>query len=179
MTEETPGAVDPFAGLPRVKGFGDLPEVIPARQYMVMPYFDVPVRVVADQNLAEIELVEFLDKATTLDEADPRAMAIIRTFLRTLVHEDDWDTFWEAVRRYRQGAEDQMAFARYVIETATGHPFEEPSASSPGPSNTEQSSGVDYSLQERVQRRLEDQGRPDLALAALQARRAGVGASRP
>jgi hypothetical protein len=167
---------DPFAGLPRVEGFGQAPEVITSRRYMVMPYFGQDVRVTADQNLAEIELVEFLDKATTLDEEDPRAMALIRAFLRTLVHEDDWERFWGLVRQYRQGADDQMKFARHVVETATGHPFDVPSDSSGGPSPTEQSSGVDYSLQERVQHRLEGEGRPDLAMAALQARRGGGGA---
>lgn len=164
---------DKFAGLTRVTGFGqENANVTPGRTWVVMPYFDVEIRVTGDQDLAEIELAEFMDKALAIDETSPQAMTMARGFLRELVHPEDWEEFWSAVKRHRQGMEAQMAFARYVVEQITGHPTAAVSDSSPGPSNTATSSTVDYSLADRVQSRLESEGRPDLALAVVMAQEA-------
>jgi hypothetical protein len=161
----------PYDDLERLGSFGDGgPQ--PAEQeatYGVVTYFGKPLRVVTDPLSLELTLEEFLDFASTLDGTeDPRAVGAVRAFLRCIIHPDDFQSYWRLVRERRQDIEKQMAFGKYVIELVTGRPTGLPSDSSDGRQTTTANSEDDLSL--RVQRRLEEAGRPDLAEVVLKKR---------
>jgi len=156
--------------VPQLGSFGTAPTsvVVTQPRYGSVDYFGVPIRVVADSELLEIDLEEFMAAATQMDAQDMQALGAVHHFLRRMVHPDDFRKFWDAVRQNRQGIEQQMEFARYLVEAATGHPTDGPSDSSAGPSATAPSSEDD--LSSRAQRNLEGSGRPDLAVAVIQRR---------
>lgn len=159
----------PAEQLPQLGSFGDSgPKVVRQPRYGRVDYFGTSVRVVADSELLEIDLEEFMAAATQLDAEDAQALGAVHNFLRRLIHPDDFATFWKTVRAERQGIEAQMAFARYLVEATTGHPTAGPSDSSDGPTSTAPSSEDD--LSSRVQHNLEDSGRPDLAVAVVRRR---------
>lgn len=141
--------------------------------YAVVSYFGTDVRVLADDQLLELDLEEFMEEAALMDDSDPRALGHVRAFLRRLIHPEDFAAFWNVVRERRQDVTAQMAFARHIVEAMTDHPTERQSDSSDGLPSTEPSSVAD--LSDRVLRRLEDQGRPDLAVAVIQARAHATG----
>lgn len=167
MTEETVGRLlpNPETVEPRrLAGFGSpVPEdEIESTTYAVVDYFGTDIRVMDDGDLLLIDLEEFLAAATTIASDDASALGLIHTFLKRMIHPEDFPKFWGLVRRHRQGMEQQMAFAKYVMEEMTGHPTPLPSDSSAGRQQTEASSVGD--LSSRAQQRLEAAGRPDLGL---------------
>lgn len=176
MSEETQGGrllPNPETIEPRrLAGFGGpaADEETLDTTYAVVPYFGVDIRVMDDGDLLLIDLEEFLAAATTISSDDASALGLIHTFLQRIIHPDDFRKFWGLVRKHRQNMEQQMAFAKYVMEEMTGHPTPLPSASSDGRSATEPSSGGD--LSSRAQQRLEDAGRPDLGLVVALAHEA-------
>jgi hypothetical protein len=136
--------------------------------YVLVGYFGTDIRVVTDPLHLEQTMEEFLDLAATMDDEDVRAIGTVRAFLRALVHPDDFAKFWRLVKSNRQDIDAQMGFGKWLVEQMTGHPFAEASVSSPAAASTEPKSAEDVSL--RVQRRYEEQGRPDLAIAVLDRR---------
>lgn len=133
-------------------------------------YFGHEVRVNPD--LSELDIIDFMETALSVDNQDPKAILILKKFLRELIHPDDFDVFWDAARANRQRVEDVQAVTKAIIEAVTGRPTGQPSDSSRGPSNMLTTSKGTSS--DRVLTRLD--GRPDLQLAlvkARQARRAG------
>lgn len=155
----------------RLAAFGATPgtDVEPeGPTYAVVPYFGTDIRVLDDGDVLLLDLEEFVEQASQIESDGMAALAMIRVFLRRLVHPDDFATFWKLVRANKQNLDAQMGFAKYVIEEMTGHPTPLPSDSSPGRQDTVANSEDELSL--RAQRRLEAAGRPDLAMAVLQAR---------
>lgn len=134
--------------------------------YGVVDYFGHPIRVVLDPLSLELTLEEFMDVASTMEEDDMRAVGTVRTFLRTMIHPDDFAKFWRLVRENRQDIFQQMSFGKWlVVQVSGGHPTAQPSDSSGGRPSTQENSEDDVS--QRVQRRLEQSGRPDLAAMVL------------
>lgn len=163
-----PEAVEPR----RLAGFGAVPDSYdePQDTYALVPYFGVDIRVMDDGDMLLIDLEEFLSAATSIASDDVAALGLIHSFLKRIIHPDDFRKFWDLVRRHRQGLEAQMAFAKYIVEEMTGHPTPLPSDSSGGRQRTEPSSVGD--LSSRVQQRLEDSGRPDLGMVVAMAQEA-------
>jgi hypothetical protein len=115
--------------------------------------------------LAEVDLVE---KALELDEGDPRQMTFIKDQMRLVVHEDDFDQFWEVARKSGQEIDDFQQLTGAIFAGIAGRPTGRPDDSSPGPQTTGPKSADDSSSEDAViQRRLA--GRPDLQLAVYQA----------
>jgi hypothetical protein len=139
-------------------------------QWAEVDYFGEKFAVLADPLSMEFVLEEFMDMAAQIDLADedPRAVGVVRQFLRAMIKPSDFARFWTAVKTNRQDVVAQMEFGKWLIGEATGHPTEQPSDSSPGVLLTLPKSEDDSFS--RVQRRLESQGRPDLALAVLKHR---------
>jgi hypothetical protein len=162
---------DPYRDLPRLGSYGGspvqdagaAPEEI---TYTVVDYFGEPVRVMDDPLSLTLTLEEFMDVAATLEgDTDVRAIGHVRGFLRAMIAPEDWPKFWRLVRQHRQGVEEQMGFGKWLIEEITGHPTALQSASSDGLQGTDGNSEGDASS--RVQARLEQQGRPDLAAVVV------------
>lgn len=144
---------------------GDEPE------YGVVGYYGTDIRVVLDPISLELAFEEFMDVASGLEGVDdPRSFAVVRQFLRLMIHPDDFNTFWRLVRTNRQDTTRQMEFGKWLMEELSGHPIVQQSGSAPGLLGTLPNSGDDASS--RVQERLEAQGRPDLALVVVNHREA-------
>jgi hypothetical protein len=138
-------------------------------ELLTFDYFGEELRVSPD--LTDADLLDFLEMQADLKADDPKAGPIVKSFLRTVVHADDFDRFWALAKQHRQSVEERSETAFKLIEAAVnGTPTERSSDSSGGPQKTDASSTDDSSL--RVQRRLEEAGRPDLAVAVLQRREA-------
>lgn len=175
--QQARGLDDPYEGLRRVgswNGDGTPAKPDDAVEYEVVDYFGEPIRVLADPLSLTLTLEEFMDVAATLEgDADVRAVGAVRAFLRAMVAGEDWNKFWRLVRQHRQDLEAQMGFGKWLVGEMTGHPTEQPSASLDGRLPTEQTSGENVSS--RAQRRLEQEGRPDLAaVVAMRREQAGI-----
>lgn len=135
---------------------------------MTFGWFGSEIRV--EPNLTDTVLMDFLKTATAIeDEAGPEAMQAIEDFLRALIDVADFDRFWMNGRKHRQNIEDLMKVAYAILEAATDRPTQAPIDSSDGRSKTVVGSTVN-SPATAVQRALEAQGRPDIAVAVLQRR---------
>jgi len=136
-------------------------------ELLTFEYFGEELRVSPD--LTDADLLDFLEAQADLRDDDPKAGPLVKAFLRVVMHEDDFDRFWVLAKQHRQSVEDRAATAFKLIEAAVpGTPTERSSDSSAGPQRTVESSTDASSL--RAQRRLEEKGRADLAVAVLQRR---------
>jgi hypothetical protein len=131
--------------------------------------------------LSELSWVDFLDGAANLSRRSTAGMLAIKGFLRRMVvHPDDWESFWGGALEARRTVDDLVEVIHAVIEAATGRPTVLPSDSSSGQQTTQENSEAEPSsaadiASARARRRLEEEGRPDLAeqhLVAAAARRA-------
>lgn len=132
-------------------------------------------------DLTDLNLFEFMEQARTIDESDERrAMELVTGQLSGLVHPDDWRAFLAHSIANRQHYQDLMQLMKGLIEATSDRPTRRRSDSSGGRQKTKGKSKRGSSEQggpaERVQRRLERAGRPDLAAVVMLAddeRRAG------
>ena len=123
-------------------------------------FFDEQIRY--SPSFGELDLLDFLETASAVDEESPSAMVVMKGVLRSAVHPDDFDRFWATAKRERQGVMDLMPILHGAVEAVADRPTSPQSGSSSGlrsiePKSTDASSS-------RVIRRYEEQGRPDLAL---------------
>jgi hypothetical protein len=122
----------------------------------------------AEPEDCEFAMLEFAEAMPGLDSGDVAAMGAIMRVLKAAVHDDDLPRFLDLARKNRAQVErDLMPVIVAVFDRDTDRPTSRPSDSSDGPARTEPSSVVDSSS--RVIARLEQQGRPDLALVVAQA----------
>lgn len=120
----------------------------------------------------EQSYIDFLETVGDLDERDSRAAVAVKTFMREVVHADDFDDFWRIGREKRQTTGDLFTIAQKIIEAVTGNPTEQSSDSLAGLSATgPRSTAASYS---QIRHELEGGGRPDLSLIYLEAEEAGV-----
>jgi hypothetical protein len=129
----------------------------------VFGYFTEDIRVNPD--LSELDVLDFMEAAAEIDEEDPAAVKILKNFLRSLLHADDFDRFWELSRTNRQSVADLMTVAKAIVEAVAKRPTSVPSDSSVGRHRIAVTS-QDRSF-ERVLERLN--GRSDLQLIHVQA----------
>ncbi len=102
-----------------------------------------------------------------VDSADMAGLAAMYDLLEQCIAPADWQRFQTAADRSRADGDDLMGVVRDAIEAISARPTSQPSDSSDGPTATPPSSEPDCSS--RVIARLEQQGRPDLALVVAQA----------
>lgn len=146
--------------------FGEL-GVPHARDADTFGWFGNQMRV--GPGFSELRLIDFLDKAGEIDEEDEvAAMKALQSFLRSIVHPEDWPIFWAAALDNGQGIEDLMGVVRKLTEGLTNRPTRRRAGSSPGRRGTGANSKADSSS--RVIRQLEREGRADLALVVQRAR---------
>jgi hypothetical protein len=95
-------------------------------------------------------------------------VAAIKDLMRDCILPEEFADFWRAVRAARLPMETLMSeVVVKVIQVASERPTGRPSDSSAGPTTTQPRSEPDSSS--RVIARLEENGRPDLALVVAQA----------
>jgi hypothetical protein len=120
---------------------------------------------------SELDLVDFMEEASQVDEKDPRSIGIVKKILQAQVHPDDFQAFWDHTKKViRPGKqlEALMLASNQLISGATGRPTERPSDSSSGPVATVTSLRGDSSSPESplsgMDRRVMDryQGRADI-----------------
>lgn len=130
-------------------------------------YFGETIRVNPDAS--ESVGTEFAIRAQSIDE-DNLAAATVATsdFLRSLIHPEDFDRFLRTSVKNRQQTTDLLATAGAILEALSGFPTSQPSVSSDGPRITGTTSTAAPSWQD-LKRRFEAEGRPDKALALVQA----------
>ena len=137
-------------------------------ELLTFDYFGEDLRVSPD--LTDADLLDFLEMQSDLPADDPKAGPIVKSFLRTVIHPDDFDRFWTLAKKHRQSVEERSSTAFKLIEAAVGTPTVQSSDLSDGLQRIAANSTDDSSL--RAQRRLEEKGRADLAVAVLQRREA-------
>jgi len=117
----------------------------------------------------EWEMMEFASAAKGGADSDMLSgAAAVYTFLKAVIHPEDWDRFRVTARTNRATVTaDLMPVVVSAFTQSTARPTGRPSDSSRGPKKTKKKSGDDSSS--RVIRRLEKKGRPDLALMVLMA----------
>jgi hypothetical protein len=99
-------------------------------------YFGETIRVNPD--LTEVDMIDFLDSANSVDQNDPKSMTMVKDLVRAHVHPDDFDQFWELRRKNRQGVQATVATVWQIVAAVTQRPTGRPSDSSGGPPVTSQ-----------------------------------------
>ena len=118
-------------------------------------YFGTEIKLERDFN--QVELVDLMETARTVDETDPTAMVIVKDTLRVLIDHEEFDTFWHLARRNRQTLEDLARLMQELMEAQTERPTQQPSDSSAG------RQPIDVSSLGALPRQ-GSRGRPDLQL---------------
>jgi hypothetical protein len=131
-------------------------------------YFGETIRVNPDAS--EAVAMRFAVQASDIDVDNNPGQAMVATvdFLRSLIHPEDMDRFLEIAVKKRQRNEDLLTVASSILEAVSGFPTTPRSDSSDGPPRTGTTSTAVPSWQE-LRHRFENDGRPDLALALVQA----------
>lgn len=117
-------------------------------------------------NYSELDTVDFMDEANRIDENDPRSIALVKTSLRAIVHEEDFNKFWGACRKGKYGVVEIMSVYWAILDSLTKRPTDPPPGSSTGRRSTLENSKDGSYL--RVLDRLD--GRPDLQAAVVEMR---------
>jgi hypothetical protein len=140
-----------------------------------------PVR---EQGVSLLALMKFAVIAKSGKTSDDmEGLAALYTLLRTCIADDAWEAFEDHANHVGADGEALMQVVTDAVTAAAARPTQPPSPSPGGPSTTGPSSAAGSSSaasspsavrqgDPRVQQRLEDQGRPDLALVVKRARQA-------
>ena len=96
------------------------------------------------------------------DTQDLDGLVAMYDLLEQCIDPADWPRFQETANRERADGEQLMAVVGKVFQALAARPTRRSSDSSDGPTTTPANSAGDFSSQ--VVERLEQQGRPDLAL---------------
>lgn len=125
-------------------------------------YFGQEIHVNPD--LSDLVLSDFGEQAmqVALTNDGLAAMGIVKSMLRDIIVEEDFDQFWSLARDNRQNAADLEEMGASIMEALSGRPTQRLSDSSPGQPTTAPSSMDASSL--AVKRQFEGRGRGDLAL---------------
>ena len=101
------------------------------------------------------------------DSADMEALAVMLDLLEQCIAPADWQRFQDTADKNRADGDELLKVVSDVFEVLAERPTSRPSDSSAGPSTTAPNSTAgSYSP---AKARLEDKGRPDLALMVLTA----------
>lgn len=145
----------------RLGDFGTVHEVT----HRTFGYFGLEVRL--NPQLSELSFVDFMERATTIDETDPTSVTIIKDFMGVVVEADDFAAFWATALANRQTTADLLKMVSQVVEAMTERPTGRGRGSSTGQGRTaakSRATSFDRALAATA-------GRPDLQLAVVRARR--------
>jgi hypothetical protein len=112
------------------RDLGEVTDPVEEVEEITFPYFGQTIRV--NPVYSELDLLDFVEAGTSLDEKDPKAVMLIKTFFRTVVHPEDFEQFWAAAKANRQGVEKLAATYGRIVAGLTDRPTQPPSGSSDG-----------------------------------------------
>jgi hypothetical protein len=105
-----------------------------------------------------------------VDSNELDGLAAMYDLLEQCIADDEWERFQAHADKVRADGDELMTVVNNVFGVLSERPTRRPSDSSAGPSTTKANSTGDSSS--RVIARLEEQGRPDLALVVSRAQAA-------
>lgn len=109
---------------------------------LTFDYFGVVIRV--NENASDLDLVGFMLEAAEVDAVDEtKAMQATSRYLKGLIAEDDWETFWQTAKANRQTLPDLLILGEKIIEALAGVPTQPPSDSVTGRPTTTSTSKDD------------------------------------
>ena len=109
---------------------------------LTFDYFGVVIRV--NENASDLDLVGFMLEAAEVETVDEeKAMQATARYLKGLVAEEDWDTFWRTAKANRQTLPDLILLGEKIIEEVAGVPTPPPSDSVTGRPTTSSTSKAD------------------------------------
>jgi len=113
---------------------------------LTFDYFGVIIRV--NENASDLDLVGFMLEAADVEVVDEqKAMQATARYLKGLIAEGDWDTFWRTAKANRQTLPDLLLLGERVIEALAGVPTTPPSDSVGGRPSTHSKSKAASSSQ--------------------------------
>lgn len=102
---------------------------------LTFDYFGVVIRV--SPNASDLDLVGFMLEAAEVEAVDEtKAMQATARYLKGLVAEDDWETFWRTAKANRQTLPDLLMLGERIVEAVSGVPTSPPSDSVGGRQTT-------------------------------------------
>lgn len=145
---------------------------------LTFDFFGVVIHV--NENASDLDLVGFMLEAAEVEAIDEqKAMQATARYLKGLVAEGDWDTFWRTAKANRQTLPDLLLLGEKIIEALAGVPTTPPSDSVDGRQTTHSTSKaasprVKSSSADLAERALAlvPPGRPDLKEFIVQAQEA-------
>jgi hypothetical protein len=119
------------------------------------------------EKIGLMPLMRFAKVAKAGVDSDSQAgLVAMYDLLEQCIAPQDWPRFEAHADKVRADGEQLMKVVSDVLEVVTQRPTQRPSASSDGPQTVSESSAANSS--DAVIRRLEEKGRPDLALVVLE-----------
>lgn len=102
---------------------------------LTFDYFGVVIRV--NENASDLDLVGFMLDAADVETVDEnKAMQAVARYLKGLIAEDEWDTFWRTAKANRQTMPDLLLLGERIVEAVSTVPTELPSDSVAGQQTT-------------------------------------------
>lgn len=145
------------------RDLGQVTEAPEVAEEITFSYFGATIRV--NPEYSELDLVDFVEAGSTVDEKNPQAIILIKTFYRSVIHPDDFETFWQLAKRNRQDVAKLAKTYAKIVEGLTDRPTSPPSDSSDGrPKTATTSTGAAWTdfTPEGRQAMATLRGRPDL-----------------
>lgn len=138
-------------------------------------YFGTPIRI--NPEASSLDYMDFMEVAASVEykqgddeataKANIKAIIAIKDYLRSLIHEDDFDTFWALSKKHRQQLDDLMKLSQDLMAAVTGVPTKESRDSAHGDSSTDSNLKVgSYTPSEEEAFKLLE-GREDLQRALM------------
>jgi hypothetical protein len=98
---------------------------------LTFEYFGMVIKV--NPNASDLDLVGFMLEAADIEVVDEqKAMQATARYLKGLIAEDDWDTFWRTAKANRQVMPDLLMLGEHIVEAVSGVPTSPPADSSGG-----------------------------------------------
>ncbi len=109
-----------MAGKKKTRKLGAFGAKVDGLEVAEFTYFGATIR--TNPKMSQLDLVDFLEEASSLDEGDPMAAVTVKKFLRNLVNEKDFDGLWATARDNGQGIPELLELAKNIVEGLTNRP---------------------------------------------------------
>lgn len=175
ITRELPDAKVASGNMLDIGGFGQIAEPPEGESWpepIKFPWFGAEVRV--NPNISDTAIADFVESIGDMEDDDPNAIVVVKTFVRTVIHPADFDDFWELGKQHGYSMNDFSGAAGAIITAVTGDPTKGSADLSAGPSGTVTKLTAVSSKRADIIHDLEGEHRPDLAEFYLLAKEAGV-----
>lgn len=125
---------------------GDLTGDTRQRVSASFTYFE-GTRIRVNPDLSELDVIDLLEQADQVDVNSPKAMTMVKDYVRAHIHADDFEEFWRLARKHGQSPSQLMEACWRLLDGISGNPTGGRSGSSPGQPETKTSSPSTSSAQ--------------------------------